>query len=275
MGSYSVTNNHKLEGSNVIRKDCPKNTRPFDAGMPDSIVLHYTGGSSGESSANYLCKNGVKASAHLVIDRSGDVFQLVPFDIISWHAGESSYNGRSGYNQYSIGIEVDNAGMLQKAGAKFVSWFGRKYDADEVLEAVHSNESVARYWQMFTEAQIDAVTEICAALIDRYAAIKEILGHHEIAPGRKIDPGPAFPLDQLRQRLLNNRDAEKQYIAENVGAVSVPYLNIRELPGIKSKRIAEALKEGTLVTVLDEHEGWYKVRTEIEGWVASDYIDFR
>jgi N-acetylmuramoyl-L-alanine amidase len=274
MGNYSVTSDHKLNGDKVIQKECPKNTQPFDAGMPDSIVIHYTGGSSGDSSSAYLCKNGVKASAHLVVDRSGEVYQLVSFDTVSWHAGESSFNGRSGYNKFSIGIEIDNAGVLKKAGDKYVSWFGKKYDEDEVIEAVHRNESVSKYWHMFTEAQIDAVSQICEALIERYPAIKEILGHEEISPGRKVDPGPAFPLDQLRERVLNNRDAIEKISMGNIGTVKVPYLNIREMPGLKAAKIAEALEEGTLVTVLEEHNGWFKVRTEIEGWVASDYISF-
>ena len=85
---------------------CPKNTQLFDRGQPDTIVIHYTAGKNGISSAHYLAKDNVKASAHLVLDRSGKIIQLVPFNTISWHAGKSSYAERSGFNNFSIGIEI-------------------------------------------------------------------------------------------------------------------------------------------------------------------------
>jgi hypothetical protein len=73
----SINQQHKLTGVKVSYIDCPKNTKKFNKGMPDSIVLHYTAGSSGISSANYLAKPDVKASAHIVIDKSGHVTSLL------------------------------------------------------------------------------------------------------------------------------------------------------------------------------------------------------
>ena len=63
------------------------------------IVLHYTAGTSAESSALFLTRPDVSASAHLVIGRDGEVFQLVPFNIEAWHAGKSWYAGRGGLNR--------------------------------------------------------------------------------------------------------------------------------------------------------------------------------
>lgn len=91
------------------------------------IVLHYTAGTSAESSALFLTRPEVSASAHVVIGREGEVFQLVPFNIEAWHAGKSWYAGRGGLNRYSIGIELDNLGELRFAGNLFIAECGRWY----------------------------------------------------------------------------------------------------------------------------------------------------
>jgi len=271
--NFNINEKHLLEGEDVKQMNCPKNTVHFSAGMPDTIVLHYTAGRNGRSSAEYLCKDNVKASAHLVVDRDGKVFQLVPFDTVAWHAGKSRWKDRTGLNNYSIGIEIDNAGVLTKSGTAYTSWFGKKLAADEVMEAVHRNESKARYWHLFTEKQIEALEALCDLLIDRYPAIKEILGHEEISPGRKLDPGPAFPLDKLRQRIINDRDEEGAPLNNPPGVVNVPFLNIRQLPDVKAERVAEPLPQGTNLIIYEEHDGWFRVKAEIEGWVAGQYVD--
>ncbi len=269
-----ISEKHFLEGTNVDYIECPKNIQKFDRGMPDTIVLHYTAGRDGKSSAQYLAKDNVKASAHIVIDRDGSIYQLVPFDTIAWHAGRSSWKGRSGLNKYSIGIEIDNAGVLTKSANNYVAWFGKKYNADEVMEAVHRNESQPKYWHLYTENQIDMVETVCELLMEQYTGIQNILGHEEIAPGRKLDPGPAFPLDQLRKRLINDRDEEKPLLTEQTGEVAVEYLNIREMPGRRAPLVSSPLPKGTQLKIREEHSGWYRVETQIEGWVSAEYIDF-
>ena len=189
---------HVIEGANSQEQS--PNTGSTLA--PDTIVIHYTAGRNAKSAVDTLVNPGVKASAHLVVGRSGEIFQLVPFDVIAWHAGRSRYGGRKGYNKYSIGIEIDNAGVLVKSGDVYRSWFGATYPEDQVVKAVHRNQNVAKYWHAYTDKQIAAVEEICRVLADAYP-IKDILGHEEISPNRKIDPGPAFPLDKLRRIILN------------------------------------------------------------------------
>ena len=105
MRKLSISN-HKLSGDNVIPMSCPKNHDKFATGQPDSIIIHFTAGRDAVTSAEYLCKDDVKASAHMVIGRKGEIYQLVDFDTVAWHAGESQYGGRTGYNKYSIGIEL-------------------------------------------------------------------------------------------------------------------------------------------------------------------------
>jgi N-acetylmuramoyl-L-alanine amidase len=104
--------NHLLSGEKIDFKNSPNISGKFKTGLLDTIVIHYTAGSSRESSVSTLINPGSKASAHLVIGRDGKITQLVPFDTIAWHAGNSSYKGRVGLNSYSIGIEIDRKSVV-------------------------------------------------------------------------------------------------------------------------------------------------------------------
>ena len=197
--------NHILTGENIQQIEGPKRIgKGFNTpdNLPDSIVIHYTAGSSGIGSASYLAKSSTKSSAHIVIDRDGKIIQLIPFRVRAAHAGKSVWNGRKYLNQYSIGIEIDNAGPLEKIADKYVSWFKKKYKEEDGIKSIHRNETKARYWHTYTKEQIDAVENVCKLLIEQYD-IKIVVGHEEISPGRKTDPGPAFPLDSMREVLFN------------------------------------------------------------------------
>ena len=111
---------HRLVDGGVQHLVCRKNSRKLSGS--DMIVVHYTAGTSARTAAEFLAKEEVKASAHLVIGRQGELFQLVPFDTEAWHAGRSCYGGRANLNRYSIGIELDNLGRLQwQEGRMFMS----------------------------------------------------------------------------------------------------------------------------------------------------------
>ena len=195
--------NHRFKGVNYI--ESPNQGGPFAPRQPDTIVIHYTAGANAESAIHTLCddQRENKVSAHLVVARDGVVTQLLPFDIIGWHAGVSQWGMRSGFNKYAIGIEIDNAGQLCERDGCYESWFGQTYRPEEVVRGVHRNQSDPSYWHRYTSEQLAVVETICAALIQRYG-IQYILGHEEIAPSRKVDPGPAFPLDAMRTRLCGH-----------------------------------------------------------------------
>lgn len=213
---FKINENHLLGKNDAVTQlKCEKNKNLFAQSQADSIIIHYTAGRDAKSSASYLCKPEIKASAHIVIGRDGTIYQLVPFNTIAWHAGKSAYDGRIGLNKYSIGIELDNAGILEKSGSEYLSWFGKRYSENEVIKAIHRNESQEKYWHTFTEIQIDVAEKICQTIMNKYNSIKHILGHEEISPSRKTDPGPAFPLDKIRNRLLQDRDSESS-IYENM-----------------------------------------------------------
>lgn len=270
---------HELTGDNIHIDLTNKNTKEFDTGLPDSIVIHYTAGSSAAGSVNWLKRPDVKASAHLVIARDGSIHQIVPFHIQAWHAGVSAYGGRSGYNKYSIGIELDNAGFLTKTGNLYRATYGHTYSADEVLKARHQHEGRERYWHTYTEAQILTCREVCEVLMEKYQ-IKEIVGHDEISPGRKQDPGPAFPMNHFRNNLLQlanvkaietRQDTQEPHL-EIPATVVATALNIRAHSSGDAPKIARPLRNGQKVKIQEEKDGWYKVSTEVEGWVSKAFI---
>ncbi len=111
---------------------------------------------------------GLEVSAHLLIERSGEVIQFVPFDKRAWHAGKSSFLGRDNCNDFSIGIELEGTDDLP-----------------------------------YTDAQYERLAQVVRIITKRYPLIvpERIVGHSDIAPGRKSDPGPAFDWQRLRRGL--------------------------------------------------------------------------
>ena len=172
---------------------------------PELLVIHYTAGSSAEGAVAWLCNPAARASAHLVIGRDGSLTQLAPFNRIAWHAGRSLWAGRSNVNSCSIGIELDNAGRLERVGECWRSSIGqREYPDNQVLIANHQHDRPGTPpcgWHRYSQAQLAAAGEVGMLLVREYA-LKDVVGHDDIAPGRKSDPGPAFPLASFRALLL-------------------------------------------------------------------------
>ncbi len=112
----------------------------------------------------------LKVSAHVLIKRSGELVQYVPFNQRAWHAGESEYKGRQRCNDFSIGIELEGFEI-----------------------------------KPYTAEQYQQLTQVIKALLDYYPglSIEDIVGHSDIAPGRKTDPGDAFNWNQLISTLKN------------------------------------------------------------------------
>lgn len=180
----------------AVHLTCTKNTRLLK--NPDTIVLHYTAGRDAMSTARYLCRPDVLASAHVVIARDGGIIQLVPFNIVAWHAGQSNYRGRANFNRLSIGIELDNLGKLRRKGERFIAECGAEVMPSDVY-ADYSDEKLT-YWHKYTDVQLDTLRKVCRLLILEYP-ITHVLRHSDITT-RKIDPGPALPEITLESLLL-------------------------------------------------------------------------
>lgn len=241
--------------------------------LPDTIVIHYTGGDSLSSAVGWLSDHRSKASAHVVIGEAGEMVQMVAFNRVAWHAGVSYYQGRSNFNQFSIGIELVNPGKLMQVGDSYQAWFGKEYPQNRVIKATHSNESLQENWCSFPEAQLKALKELILVIKSHYP-IKMIVGHEEIAPKRKADPGPAFPLQALRRQLLDiDRDGYSDAFVpteHNVGEVSVDKLNLRHFIGGTPR--SGPLIRGQQLKILAERDGWLRVKVEETGWVKKEYV---
>lgn len=211
--------NHRLYDDNdtpVNYVESPNRGGPFN---PRFLVMHYTAGGSAAGAVSWLTSPTSKASAHLVIGRDGEVTQLIPFNRVAWHADPSSWQGLSGLNQHSIGIELDNAGKLQKdEQGNWHAWFNRVYPPEEVIVAKHKHQDQPAGWHTFTEKQLERAFEIALLLAKKYN-LQSILGHEDVSPERKQDPGPAFPMATLQGRLLGR--------SENVDA---PYGAVYTIP---------------------------------------------
>ncbi|TVR64816.1 MAG: N-acetylmuramoyl-L-alanine amidase [Gemmatimonadales bacterium] len=241
---------------------------------PRFLVMHYTAGRDAESSIRWLTRSDARASAHLVIARDGAITQLVPFDRVAWHAGPSRWQGVSGLNHHSIGIELDNAGLLERKGERWCAWFGTAYPAEEVMEAPLRGSSRICGWHLYTPEQLDVALEASRAIIHAYG-LRELLGHDDISPGRKFDPGPAFPMGSFRAKLFGRAEDEAPTYATTVN------LNIRRGPGTHHDRLdVSPLPKGTPLEVLREDGSWRQVNVrgevqgqrDIQGWVHGDYI---
>ena len=144
------------------------------------IVIHYTGMQSKIESIKRLMNPKHKVSAHYLIDRKGKILRMVDDNKIAWHAGKSKWKNFKNLNNNSIGIELVNKGHE----------FG---------------------YQNFSNIQITSLINLCKNLKKKHRIKKEnFLGHSDIAPLRKIDPGKKFPWKKLSMHNIGNWYSKKE-----------------------------------------------------------------
>ena len=133
------------------------------------VVIHYTEMVDKGFAIERLCDPEAKVSAHYLIGQAGEVVRLVPEEKRAWHAGLSYWRGHKDVNSASIGIELDHP--------------GHKYGYRE-----------------FPEAQFEALVPLVARMVKRHNIPRaNVIGHSDVAPARKIDPGELFPWDRLAE----------------------------------------------------------------------------
>ena len=151
----------------LIHREVPSpnwNARKLPVSM---VVLHYTGMESGSAALERLCDPAAEVSAHYLIDEDGTVTLMVDEDKRAWHAGRSYWRGETDINSASVGIELVNPGHE----------FG---------------------YRPFTDAQMEALLPLLADIVKRHGiAPANVVGHSDIAPARKTDPGELFDWDTL------------------------------------------------------------------------------
>jgi N-acetylmuramoyl-L-alanine amidase len=268
-----ITNNKLVTDAGetpVIIKNSPNQGSTI---VPKYLVIHYTAGRSAKSSVDWFMNPAANASAHLVIGLDGSVTQVVPFNKKAFHAGVSRWNGLSGLNSHSIGIELDNPGLLRKTGNNWISWFGQQYPDSVVIQATHKHQEMPAGWHMFTELQIEACVNIGQLLINHYQLL-DVVGHEDIAPFRKVDPGPAFPMEAYKSKVLGRQDD-----VADIFKVNTDDTNFRAGPGTQHSILGK-LKKGNKVEFIKSNLGWYQVFlvtrvdgiNEPEGWIHSSLL---
>lgn len=267
---------HTSYAQKYINDKMDRDSGTFGKGFPDTLVIHYTGTKKKSADINALFQSKRQVSAHFVIDLGGEITQLMPLNKIAWHAGISAMGKRNGINKYSLGLEIVNPGYLTKSSDNlFFTYFNNPVTPDKAIMAKHKNEKNPRYWHVFDPDQLAAVNYLCIELAELFP-IKYIVGHDEISPGRKQDPGPLYPIQKLRDIVLNHGILEEEpetLHTPTFGHVSSSLLNIRENNDTGAKKVARPLERGTKVEILESKGGWYKVKTEITGWVSAKFID--
>jgi N-acetylmuramoyl-L-alanine amidase len=152
---------------NII--ETPSHNFSERSGKITSLVLHYTGMKSCSEAVSRMQDKAAEVSAHYCIDKNGDIYKLVDESKKAWHSGKSFWRGVEGLNDSSIGIEIANNGHE----------FG---------------------YELFPKAQIQAVTKLCQDIIAKHKIdFRNIVGHSDIAPDRKEDPGELFPWQYLAE----------------------------------------------------------------------------
>lgn len=140
-----------------------------DGALPDMVVLHYTGMDSCGAALERLCDPKAEVSAHYLISETGKVLQMVEEDMRAWHAGAGQWGGVTDVNSRSIGIELVNTGA-----------------------------------HPFPEPQMAALERLLADIMEPWSVSPErVIGHSDMAPDRKCDPGPHFDWRRLARQGLS------------------------------------------------------------------------
>lgn len=151
----------------LLQSPSPNYDARKDGKKPTLVILHYTGMTEADEARQRLCDAASKVSAHYLIERGGQIWQLVAESERAWHAGVGAWQAEMDINSASIGIEMVNRGH---------QWG----------------------YQTFPDQQIEAAIELLRDLQQRHQIpAGNILGHSDVAPQRKEDPGEYFPWQKL------------------------------------------------------------------------------
>jgi N-acetylmuramoyl-L-alanine amidase len=175
--------------------------RPMN-GRVDMLILHYTGMRTAQAAIERLCDPDARVSSHYVVDEDGEVIRLVPEERRAWHAGVSYWRGHNALNDRSIGIEIVNPGH---------EWGYRDFPA----------------------LQMAAVCDLCLSILSHQRIpARNVVGHSDVAPDRKTDPGEKFHWEDLARNGIG------------IWPVRVPNLGfsgtIRDAVGLRPVRAALA-----------------------------------
>lgn len=231
---------------------------------PEGILLHDTAGRlDGSTTVEWFLNPRARASAHLVVHRDGKVTQMAPFNRKTWHAGKSSLNGRPGVNNFSVGIEIVNPGILEPiGGGKYRAWFGEVYSAaDHVILEKTTVEHGSGGWMDYSAEQLFTLESVCSVLFEKYE-LSWIWGHWKVSPGRKVDTNPLFPLRHLQAKVMGREIDE-----ESLGTM-LANTNQRRWPSYQDN-VIQVIPKAKAVEII--RSGWYRNGSEDAQWHLVSY----
>ena len=183
----------------VVDPDGGKTLLKTKGSIPVGVVLHHTATYNLNSTIQYLQENAV--DIHFLIGKAGEIVQMVPCNRNASHAGVSKWGQYTNLNDYFVGIEVVNIGPLEKReNGKYYDCYGHIYTGP-IRER---NALGYKYWVPFTDKQEESLKKLVKWLVGTYKIDpKNIVGHYECAPKRKIDPigGLSMTMDEFRSFL--------------------------------------------------------------------------
>ena len=165
------------------------------------LVLHYTDGPSLEECVSIFRDPERRVSCHYIVGLDGAVRQMVRDEDCAWHCGVSLWRGRDGCNPWSLGIEIVNCGRLVKRNGQFFRWPEEYTTPYTGLPPVWLE---GNWWAPYPPDQYEQVINLSRNLVEAYRIpLSNIVRHSDIAPDRKIDPGPAFPWTEFTARMAD------------------------------------------------------------------------
>lgn len=250
--------------------------------QPRWLVMHYTA-DGGNTAVDWFRNPASKASAHLVISREGKITQMMAFDRVANHAGKSEWKGVSGLNRHAIGIEMVNFGEVFRHPTRgwmrfwnmdgVFKWLGPVIPESELMldgETSPDGQRRPRAWQRYTEAQVAAAFEAARTVVATYG-LEDVLGHEEISPGRKTDPGPAFGIAKFRERVMKREPVQPRPLF-----IVTTTLNIHAGPALTHPLAGGPLPQNTEVEELEDQGGWKRVSVRgpggVTGWVPATFL---
>lgn len=179
----------------------------------DCLLLHYTANEGLQAAVDMMRARGT--SAHYIVGIDGEVRRIVRETNRAWHAGQSAWNGKDQLNHFSIGIELVNFGWAEAIeGGKLrrTQDDGVVYaDAAPVPVVDDRPASQGFVWAGYPEAQLAALLPLIKDIVKRNKLDPtQVIGHEHVAPGRKRDPGPAFPWARVATQLAGLPHSERQ-----------------------------------------------------------------
>lgn len=270
---------HDKQGKALFQESPNHGTRDI---QPKFVIMHCTDtASSMQNNIRSMLRDSYKASAHLLIGRKGEIVQFVPFNLKAFHSGGGQWDfvkGNVDMNSWSLGIELLNASYLEENEAGEYHKRGAVIPKEDRRKLQHRSHNTPFWWQKYPKPQVNAAMAVTKLLFQNYSSLEDVLGHDEINPANRIDPGPAFPMRRFHAEVLG---LDKKFPIKRVYR-TIRTANLYNKPGSKAEIIpGSRLERNTPLGILKKQAGWAYIHVLKEiagnqylvGWIQRERIE--